>query len=76
MNEQNKEFEKLQAALLEADKRMKESNGHSFVQILKTRCQFCGRSPKIKTRCGQWFQTFIYHLKNIYLNHPQNERTN
>lgn len=67
------EFEKLENALLEADKRMKDSNGHSFVQILKIRCQFCGKSPKVKTRCGQWFQTFIYQLKNIYLNQPKNE---
>lgn len=68
MTDKNLEFQKLEKALVEADKRIKESNGHSYVQILKTRCQFCGKSPKDKRRCSQWFQTFIYQLKNIYLN--------
>lgn len=48
--------------LEEADKRTKAHNGHSFVTILKTRCQHCGRSPKVKTRCGGWFQTFVNDL--------------
>lgn len=55
-------------AKLTADQRMKANNGHSFVTILKTRCQFCGRSRKAKGRCGQWFQTFLWHLDVILMN--------
>lgn len=52
-------YEEYQACLVEADTRMKEKNGHEFIHILKTRCQHCGASPKVKTRCRGWFQTFI-----------------
>lgn len=55
-------------AKLLADKRMKASNGHYFVHMLKARCQYCGRSPRVKTRCGGWFQTFMGHLDTILLN--------
>lgn len=51
-----------------ADARMKANNGHSFMTILKTRCQQCGRSPRVKTRCGGWFQTFLFHVDSILLN--------
>lgn len=51
-----------------ADKRMKASNGHSYMTILKTRCQHCGRSPRDARRCGQWFQTFVGNLDTILLN--------
>lgn len=51
--------------LEEADKRMKASNGHQFITILKTRCQYCGKSPKVKTKCGGWFQTFISELGSV-----------
>jgi len=57
--------DELDTALEEADKRMKASNGHQFMTILKTRCVHCGRSPKVKTRCGSWFQTFINNFKTI-----------
>ncbi len=57
--------EKLDKYLEEADERMKASNGHSFVTILKTRCQYCGRSKNQKGRCKAWFQTFIDNLKTI-----------
>jgi hypothetical protein len=43
------------AVLKEADDRMKQSNGHSYVTILKTRCQRCGRSPRQKGICRFWF---------------------
>ncbi len=46
-------------AVIAANSRMKVNNGHSFVHILKTRCQYCGRSPRMKGRCSQWFQTFV-----------------
>ena len=55
-------------AKLMADARMKATNGHYFFTILKTRCQHCGRSPKVKTRCGGWFQTYLSHLDTIILN--------
>jgi hypothetical protein len=42
-----------------ADTRMKQTNGHSYITILKTRCQYCGRSPKQKGQCSGWFQTFL-----------------
>ena len=53
------------AMLQEADRRMKLTNGHSFVTILKTRCQYCGRSPKHSGRCGRWFDTFCEHLYQV-----------
>lgn len=51
----------------EADKEMKESNGHSYMTILKTRCQYCGRSPKQKGKCPAWVNTYmdiLYRLLN------------
>lgn len=55
-------------AKLLADTRMKASNGHYFVTILKTRCQHCRRSPRTRGRCGGWFQTFLAHLDTILMN--------
>lgn len=49
-------------ALEEADRRMKSTNGHEFMHILKTRCMHCGRSPNAKGKCGGWFQTFANQL--------------
>lgn len=60
-------WEQWEAAKRLADERTKANNGHSFVTILKTRCQFCGRSPKQKGRCGAWFQTFLSQLDTILL---------
>lgn len=57
-----------QKAKVKADGIMKEHNGHAFMTILKTRCQFCGRSPKAKGKCGQWFQSFLYYLDYVLLN--------
>lgn len=64
----NISFAEFEKALEMADSQMKENNGHSFITILKTRCVYCGKSPKVKTRCGAWFQTFIDNLKTIMLN--------
>lgn len=50
------------ALLAEADRRMKATNGHSFLTVLKTRCQLCGRSPKQKGNCPRWFETFCDRL--------------
>lgn len=64
------DFKKAEAV---ADKIMKESNGHAFETILKTRCQFCGSSPKAKGRCGQWFQSFLYFLDYVLINKKWSE---
>lgn len=55
-------------AKLLADRRMKADNGHYFVISLKTRCQYCHRSPRARGRCGAWFTTFLNHLDTILLN--------
>ena len=60
-----KEWDK--ASIL-ADKWMKETNGHSFQTILKTRCIYCGRSRKVKTKCGGWFMTLHNNLLQILMN--------
>lgn len=57
-----------------ADQRMKASNGHLFITILKTRCHFCGRSPKVKGKCGRWFDTYLSQLDTILLNLERGER--
>lgn len=64
----NLTWEQWEAAKIEADRRMKEENGHSFETILKTRSTYCRRSPRAKGKCGAWFQTFIRQLDNILLN--------
>ena len=46
---------------------MKGTKGHYFVTTLKTRCQHCGKSPKVKTRCGQWFQTYLQRLTEVLM---------
>lgn len=61
-------WEQWQDAKIEADKRMKASNGHYYEVMLKTRCVFCRKSPKDTRRCGAWFQTFIMQLDNVLLN--------
>lgn len=55
-------FEQFSEACRKADVAMKSKNGHSFVHILKIRCEWCGRSPQAKGRCRGWFQTFLKHL--------------
>ena len=52
---------------IEADKRMKASNGHRFVTILKTRCDYCGRKPGAKGTCKHWFQTFLIYLGEVMM---------
>ena len=49
-------------AVKRADALTKANNGHSFIIMLKTRCQYCHRSPKQKGVCPRWFDTFIGHL--------------
>jgi len=55
-------------AKLTADNRMKASNGHLFLTMLKTRCQYCGRSPRAKGRCGSWFRTYLTQLDAVLMN--------
>jgi hypothetical protein len=52
-------YEQYRACLEETDRRMKATNGHEYLHILKTRCMHCGASPKVKTRCRGWFETFM-----------------
>jgi len=59
--------ESIDKAYGKADELMKATNGHLFMTILKTRCIHCGRSPKIKTKCGGWFQTYLHHLRHTLL---------
>lgn len=51
--------EQYDEACKRADKSMKDKSGHSFATILKTRCIYCGRSPRAKGKCRGWFMTFI-----------------
>jgi hypothetical protein len=62
-------YQDWQTYQVEADKRMKAGNGHRFVTILKTRCEFCGKRPTVKTRCGGWFQSYLSHLADVLLEH-------
>ena len=55
----------LELAYIEADRRMKLSNGHSYVQILKCRCIYCNRSPKQKGKCSGWFHSFCDRLSEV-----------
>lgn len=61
-------IEDFKQSQIEADRLMKEHNGHYYFIMLKTRCQFCGKSPKDKRKCGQWFQTFITRQEEYLLN--------
>jgi len=58
--------EELQKAYKKADEMMKETKGHSFMLTgFKTRCQFCGRSPRQKGICKHWFQRYLDCLEFI-----------
>lgn len=57
--------EEFDAACLKADIQMKKFNGHTFMTILKTRCMYCGASPKRKGKCGHWFTTFLNKLYDV-----------
>jgi hypothetical protein len=61
-------FDEWALAKVTADRRMKATNGHYFVHMLKTRCELCGKSPKASTRCGGWFQSYLHHLDVILMN--------
>lgn len=63
--------ESYRAAVERADVLMKEWNGHSFITILKTRCQHCGRSPKSTGKCRHWFLTFVDILGRELMEDPQ-----
>ena len=57
--------------LKEADKKMKETNGHSYMTTLKTRCIYCNRSQNQKGKCSNWFQTFIDRFREILINNGE-----
>lgn len=60
------------ALLQRADAAMKATNGHSYLTILKTRCQHCGRSPRQKGKCPAWLNTFCDELYRL-LQQPSGE---
>ena len=64
-------FGEWEGAKAVADASMKANNGHLFIVTLKTRCQFCGRSPRARGRCRHWFQTFLAHLDTALLARSQ-----
>jgi len=64
-------LEILEQAIVKADELMKADNGHNFQHILKTKCIYCGRSPKVKTKCSYWFQTYLENLKFVLLNQEE-----
>lgn len=59
--------DELQACYEQADTRMKATDGHSYITVLKTRCQHCGRSPNQKGRCSGWFNSFIDNLTVVMI---------
>ena len=61
-------FDEWALAKMTASRRMKASNGHYFITVMKTRCQFCGRSPRAKGKCGAWFETFMAQLDIVLFN--------
>ena len=61
-------YQEYMEAVKKADKAMKESNGHSYETILKTRCIYCGRSPKQKGKCKNWIDTFVKCLYEELIN--------
>ena len=60
--------EEWRSALQRADYLMKKHNGHEYVQILKTRCQLCGRSPRQKGICKHWQISLINRLEFVLMN--------
>lgn len=61
-------LEEWDMALKRADEIMKQTNGHEYVQILKTRCQNCGRSPRQKGICKHWQISLINRLLFVLMN--------
>ena len=61
-------IDQIERAFKLGDERMKKSNGHRYIQILKTRCAYCGRSPKQKGRCSRWYQTLYTYAIEVLLN--------
>lgn len=59
--------EDIKKAFEKADKMMKESNGHTYETVLKTRCIYCHRSPNQKGDCRAWFTRFLECLENVLL---------
>jgi hypothetical protein len=72
--------ERYDAICGEVDAQMKARNGHSFEIFLKTRCIYCGRSPKAKGKCRGWFMTFInllyYRLSEEPAGSPSQQQDN
>jgi hypothetical protein len=55
-------------ATLRADALMKQNNGHSFMTILKTRCQYCGRSRNARGKCPAWASVLVSNILFVLMN--------
>lgn len=51
---------------VEADRRMRLTNGHLFTAI-NLRCKHCNRKPENQhtSQCQLWFQTYRWHLRMV-----------
>jgi len=59
--------EKWDKMLKEVDTEIKETGGHIYEICLKTRCMYCGRSPKQKGKCPAWLNVFFDKVyKRLY----------
>lgn len=60
----HKEYKELLAKI---DKQVKETNGHNYLTILKTKCQNCGRTQKQKGMCPAWLNYFMNLLEEEFM---------
>ena len=56
----------IKQAFIDGDQDMKAAQGHRFLTVLKTRCQLCGRSPKMRGKCPRWYDAlFDYAMERL-----------
>lgn len=60
----NQEYHEI---LKDVDKQVKTTNGHCYIKILKTRCQYCNRSPKQKGKCPAWLDHFFMLVEQEFI---------
>lgn len=51
-----------------ADELMKANQGHRYIRILKTRCQYCGRSPRQRGKCHAWPTVLVGNILFVLMN--------
>jgi hypothetical protein len=56
--------EEYEYAISQAEQEIKHKDGHTFAlnTRMKTRCIYCGRSPRTRGKCKDWFQSFKLQL--------------